>query len=397
MKINKENTAIEYLVHRKPEAVSAFFSQKDIEEIRLGDQRNIFHVIMASEKISGNLLELCSDSLRYLFQLPDDNGITPLMVMLNRDFAKVFVTYHKKWLDQFANLHVSADDDVTPLQYLVRHGKYLTPMYLHYLEQTTKKSLNRDTKLAGSPTILLQFILSNAPTRVLTKFLSTISEKFKPTDLQSFLDQALVTDEMSEEEGKTALELFAEKGDTNILNIIAQLGASVSSSRNIIQLALENKHLTCALHMMCSDAFKAASKVDFFVTALRQFFVDNETKKEETIVHGLKLVLEADTENRNRLLELIIRVPPQADTFVQGCSIFQLLCNAKKRLIIDYILDTFSDLFENTPFEEHPLDMMATVEPLHGNNVFHFLCTDSNLNMLVTATNDETLKANQTA
>jgi hypothetical protein len=100
---------------------------------------------------------------------------------------------------------------------------------------------------------------------------------------------------MTEEDGKTAVEILAEKGDTSTMDAFIQRGADITKCvHNIFQLMLDNGHFVCALYRLCSDSYKEVKvTADIFVTALKHFMIANEKKKEETIawVNNWKLIL----------------------------------------------------------------------------------------------------------
>jgi hypothetical protein len=143
---------------------------------------------------------------------------------------------------------------------------------------------------------------------------------------------------------------------------------------------------------MGNKSYKQVSTVDTLHTSLRQYLIGG-TLKEDTIVQAIKRVISANDNDKNRFFELMCKMPTDTmDTdivnersYAQKCSTFQLLCNVKKKAIIECVFEIFDELLATTesPFEEHPLDMITVTEPTYNNTILHFICSDSSLTSIM--------------
>jgi ankyrin repeat protein len=366
----------------------------DLDTVRMRKNRNVYHVMF-----NAMTLHMQTFDHNPMFLEADDDGISPLMLLLenqNTTNRKVFVNSNYEFLKHYTKLSISSSDTVTPLQYLIRKGLYSTPLYALYLEISPEQVLKRDEKSPGNPTTLHQLV-TGASSRVLEAFFKVVSSLGKD-NLSSMINAK------TEDTDATPLVIAAQHGNIEALDTLLKHGASIQQCQvNLAQSAFDNRQYLCALHMLCSEQFKQVkSTVDMMAKSLKMFLIFNEKKQDALIVKGLERVLQDNKQDRNQFFELLCRVTNtemENHEFVRQCSIFQLLCLHRKKVIIEWILDTFTDLLaiEVSPFDVHPLDIITENEPLFDNNCFHFACNDGEIASLTTEEFIEDAKPNQTA
>jgi hypothetical protein len=147
-----------------------------------------------------------------LFQQPDADGKSPLMVLLASITlnCKKFLDENDNLVEYYANESVSINDDVCPLQYLIRIGRVDSHFYNFYLNYTTTRITSRDTKQPGAPTMLHTLVKQDISLKTLDKFIKVVQGVVGHDKTVEYLNARLEPsqDEMTDDnQGKTALIL----------------------------------------------------------------------------------------------------------------------------------------------------------------------------------------------
>jgi ankyrin repeat protein len=374
-----------------------------LKTLRLSNNQNIFHKVY--RKAEGwyeqsinefwKLQALNNRKIWYLIQTPDGNGKTPLMLALKSYVTNTthFLNNHKEFFNYFTDLPVKIGEDLVPLQYLVNSKRFQdSALYAYYLERTSLVN----TKPINGVSILHQIVTAQKLNlKAVERALNYSKQKVTQEQFLSFMNQ-------KQSAGKTALVLAAERGSTATMDLLLSFGTTTDCAPyNLVQVMIDHGHHAVALQCMHGKTYNSDVTISMVLSALRAVLVLEEKMKEEGVVTVMRSLVKS---HKNELFQGLTITPDvmvtEESSLADHCSIFMLLCNFKKKEIIDWICREYEPFFNasTSPFAQHPLDMLCAVEKLFNNNIFHFVCSDSNLQVLTsTPTQEETLKVNQTA
>jgi hypothetical protein len=376
--------------------------EERLNSLRMKEGKNIYHIVFeAEEYYLYNYLNLnvLKDTKNWrLLQTPDDNGKTPLMMALESETTnrKKFTIEQTALLEYFTDLPVTIGGNMVPLQYLASKGLHRSALYKFYLDRSSLTAVSN----VGDSTVLHTIVSNGTSVNAVEASLNRTKEKCTAEEFATFVNQRKGGDD-----GKTAIVLAAEMGALPIIELLIKFGASTDCKPyNLVQCMIDNGKTAAAMHCICGNAYNSEITVPMVVTTLRNFLLENEKKKEELIVAGLeKFTTAVSTEEKLAFLEAVLTVPDvmisEATSFGDHCSVFQLLCNAKKKALVEWIFEAYKDAFaEKSTLAQHPFELIATSEKLYKNNIFHFVCTDGDLQVLTKKPSEEgPQKVNQTA
>ncbi len=367
-----------------------------VDTDRFPKNRNSYHYIFQSYRSFKKFADIDNK----LLWETDDDGMTPLMVGLLHGMNVSIIVENREFLRKAAEIPLTKDDTGTPLQYLLRQGRFQSPLNVFYMTTFPDAILKRDECAPGKPTTLHQYAKSAGP-EALEEYFDHLSQ-FGQDAVEKMLIEKT-------DDGRTALVVAAEHGNYEAISTLLSRGAKIEDCAPFIltQVAYENKQYICALNLLCGGQVNETVSMETVVGSLKGFLIANEPKKDEVIVKLLQRVHAENEKSTNQLFELLCRVPTanedkmqedNMDTFAEQCSVFQLLCLLRKKAIVEWIFTTFDKLLnvKKSPFDVHPLDMMTERETKHENNIFHFICNDTTAVSLISEDVVES-KPNQTA
>jgi ankyrin repeat protein len=367
----------------------------DIRAMKFDQNQNIFHLLFTHHAASliehksarryrsndstarrSLFLKLLNDESTWdLLQQPDDQGISPLMVLYSSAplNCKKFIDEYDNFVEYFIDEPMSTDDAAVPLQYLTRIQKFDTPFYTYYLSNTKTHLMEKDEKAPGKPTILHQLI-QHSTIKTITKFFKVLQDNAEQEEIVEFVNEKLEAKEDDmQQDGKTALVLAAEEGDITLMGNLIAHGAKVEACApyNLVQIFVDKKWYYSALAIMCEGDY---AKVDFsaelFTSVLAKLMAVDTELRDEVIIDGLEMLLKR--VEKQKLLELLLCIPDVQNStemeyaFADHCSILQLVCFGKRKTLFDWIFDTF-DLTDQA--------LLAAVDSKYDNNILHFVCT----------------------